>query len=66
MTDAVNKSLNSPLTLVAQGGQVDTIGSYDKVAKLFNWYIMYEINLLAKIILTYKLNNKYKTYLHKL
>lgn len=35
VTDAVNKSLNSPLTMVAQGGQVNTIGSYEKVGRLF-------------------------------
>lgn len=35
VTDAVNKSLNGPLTMVAQGGQVNTIGSYEKVGRLF-------------------------------
>lgn len=33
---AVEKALRTPLTLVAQGGQVNTIGSWDKVSQLFN------------------------------
>ena len=34
--NAVNKALSSPLTLVLQGGQVQKVGSYDKVSQLFN------------------------------
>lgn len=33
---AVSQALQSPLTLVAQGGQVNEIGSYDKISQLFN------------------------------
>lgn len=33
---AVSRALSSPLTLVAQGGQVQRIPSYDKVSQLFN------------------------------
>lgn len=36
VNNAVSKALGSPLTLVAQGGQVNTIGSWDKVSQLFN------------------------------
>ena len=32
---AVSKALRTPLTLVAQGGQVNRIGSYDKITQLF-------------------------------
>ena len=34
--NAVAKALSSPLTLVLQGGQVQKVGSYDKVSQLFN------------------------------
>ena len=33
--NAVAKALRSPLTFVAQGGQVNRIGSYDKITQLF-------------------------------
>jgi len=33
--DAVNRALSSPLTLVAQGGEVNRLRSYDNISKLF-------------------------------
>jgi len=36
---AISKALSSPLTVVAQGGQVNKIQSYDKIAQLFNWLV---------------------------
>ena len=35
---AVQSALNSPLTLVAQGGQVSKIPSIERVSQLLNWY----------------------------
>ena len=36
VNNAVAQALGTPLTLVARGGQVNTIGSWDKVSQLFN------------------------------
>lgn len=36
VTEAVSKALSSPLTFVAQGGQVNTVASWDKLSQLFN------------------------------
>jgi hypothetical protein len=33
---AVDAALRSPLTLVARGGEVNTLPSYDNIAKRFN------------------------------
>lgn len=35
VTDAVTRALKTPLTLAVEGGEVSTIGSYDKVTNLF-------------------------------
>ena len=36
VNNAVSQALGTPLTLVGHGGQVNSIGSWDKVSKLFN------------------------------
>lgn len=36
--NAVSQALKTPLTLVAQGGEVNRIQSYDNISKMFNWY----------------------------
>ena len=33
---AVGKTLGTPLTLVARGGEVNSLPSYDKISSLFN------------------------------
>ena len=34
--NAVSQALKTPLTLVAQGGEVNRIQSYDNISKIFN------------------------------
>ncbi len=36
VVDAVNRALSSRVTLVAQGGEVQSLPSYDSVSKIFN------------------------------
>lgn len=36
VNEAVNKALKGKLTLVIEGGEVSSVGSYDKVSQLFN------------------------------
>lgn len=36
VNEAVSAALRGKLTFVAEGGEVNTIGSYDKISQLFN------------------------------
>ena len=45
--NAVSQALKTPLTVVAQGGEVNRIQSYDNLSKLFNWSYPYRFIALS-------------------
>lgn len=45
---AVAKAIKSNLTFVAEGAQVSSIPSYDKITQLFNWYISFNLQFSQK------------------